>query len=218
MSRIIDLTGQRFGRLVAKYRVSKPSNQPPSTVTFWVCECDCGNVTEVRRSALQNGFTKSCGCLKRDVAGDGARTHGMSEDPIYNVWRSMRDRCKNPKNKCYSTYGAIGITVCQRWNDSFEAFYADMGQRPSPRHTLERKDSKIHYCPENCSWELPIVQGNNTSRNRRFDWRGNNLTLAQICRSEGKSYAAVQYHLNKRKRSIEDSIQRSSNVPQKRTA
>jgi hypothetical protein len=84
----------------------------------------------------------------------------------------MIQRCTNPKQKSYATYGARGIAVCERWRQSFEAFYTDMGPRPSPKHTLERRNNNEGYSKENCSWETRLIQGRNKSNNRMITYKG----------------------------------------------
>jgi hypothetical protein len=115
----------------------------------------------------------------------GNSTHGMTWTAEHRAWLSMRNRCHNPKASGFAKYGARGITVCQKWRDSFEAFYADMGKRPSPLHSIDRKDVNGHYEPENCRWATPIEQANNKTNNRFIELDGRTLTLAQWSRESG---------------------------------
>lgn len=148
----LDVTGQRYGDLVALYR----SDRSTSRMSYWICQCDCGNRTEVQLGSIRSGHTTSCGCLK-------GKTHGLRNTPEYAAWANMKQRCQNDANPGYPHYGGRGIYVCERWNESFENFLADMGPRPTASHSIERKDVNDHYTPENCEWATPIVQ----SRNRR---------------------------------------------------
>lgn len=165
----VDLVGVRFGRLVVLERAANDRIYP-----VWVCKCDCGSVKEVRSIYLRSGGVKSCGCLHRDFR----RTHGASETGLYKLWSAMRQRCANPKNKRYADYGGRGITVCERWLD-FSNFKSDMGEPPTPSHTLDRKDNDGNYDPENCHWATRLEQMNNMRRNRTITAFGETKTLTE---------------------------------------
>ena len=152
----LNLEGERFGRLVVigPCRILK--------YTGWVCRCDCGNITKVYTNALKRSNTKSCGCLQRENTSKARRKHGASGLGIsaeYNTWVCMRNRCRT-----HPGYHGRGIKVCERWND-FECFLQDMGARPSPQHSIERKDKNGDYSPENCSWETIKSQNRNKRNN-----------------------------------------------------
>lgn len=153
---IIDLTGQRFGRLVAEKFHSLRKGR-----AMWECRCDCGNRHIVQAGRLRGNRTRSCGCLRRDKSAERAFRHGMLRTPTYLTWVSMIQRCENPKATGYEYYGGSGISVCEEWH-KFENFLADMGERPSDR-TLDRKNSFGHYEPGNCRWA--------TKQEQRDNWR-----------------------------------------------
>lgn len=112
-----DLTGMRFGRLVAQRFLEE---RTASKKIQWLCRCDCGNESRVVGADLNNGTTKSCGCLQREVVSKLNLKHGRSDtrvnvDPLYRTWLGMRNRCQNPKSQDWPLYGGRGVTVCSRW-------------------------------------------------------------------------------------------------------
>ena len=125
------------------------------------CQCDCGTIRHVRLNDLRTGNTKSCGCLYRELAVTRNRTHGMRPTPIYTCWRHMKARCYNTKSLYYSHYGGRGIKMCQRWRDSFAAFYADMSPRPEGL-SIDRINNDGDYEPGNCRWATRTMQSQNT--------------------------------------------------------
>lgn len=149
-----DLSGLRFNKLTVTEPVGRTSN---GTIR-WSCVCDCGNTTTVSSASLRNNGVKSCGCLRIEFATND-RTHGMTKTPTYYSWKSMWARCTNPKSPDYKYYGGRGIGVCARWK-SFEAFFEDMGVRPSDR-TLDRERVNEDYGPDNCRWATAKEQANN---------------------------------------------------------
>jgi hypothetical protein len=150
----ISLVGHTFGRLeVIQLAFSKPNHN-----TSWLCKCDCGNSVVVVGHALRTGHTKSCGCLKREVTAKRSRKQICdSRHPLYKLWTNMHQRCSNPNIPAYARYGGRGIKVCERWK-SFTLFVADMPARPSPEHSIHRKDNDGNYEAKNCCWATPNEQ------------------------------------------------------------
>lgn len=187
MPRIADRTGQRFGRLVAVERVGKSAQRQ----SLWRCLCDCGNETVVPTDKLANGNTKSCGCHRADFAralphdqrlNHGHSTRRFGKSPEYFVWQGMKDRCYRPKSISFPRYGGRGISVCDRWRNSFESFLADMGARPSADHSLDRIDNNGNYEPDNCRWALAAEQSANSKAIRLVTVRGETLSIADARR------------------------------------
>lgn len=169
----LDVTGVRFGRLVA---VSATPNPPRGWK--WKCKCDCGGTTTVPVGSLRSGNTTSCGCHKRSVLPISTTKHGAAGTPLYEIWKSMRQRCNTPTNKAYKNYGAIGVKVCKRW-DKFENFRADMGERPPGRSLDRYPNNKGDYKPSNCRWATPQEQARNMRVNRLLTKGGVTACLSE---------------------------------------
>lgn len=150
---MIDLTGQRFGRLAA----IKPTGERKGTAFVWQCLCDCGKEHFVNSNNLRTGHVKSCGCLRKEKI----TIHGMWKTPVYTTWKQMIQRCENPKSPTYKWYGGRGIKVCEQWHN-FCDFFEDMGERPDGK-TLDRwPDNDGNYEPGNCRWATPKEQQANS--------------------------------------------------------
>jgi hypothetical protein len=182
--------GDRFGRLeviapaVDYLWRGKPHGRQ------WHCRCSCKAETVARECHLQGGRIVSCGCHAAEQSGNRTRTHGLTgggAPPEFNVWCLMRRRCLDRDDQNYSDYGARGIYVCDRWlgEMGFANFLADMGPRPSPQHTIERRDNNGPYAPTNCEWVLPAVQARNRRSNRWVEYGGRRLCLSDWARELG---------------------------------
>lgn len=188
----MDLATKTFGRLT----VLREADHCGS-VRQWLCQCSCGQQTTVRQGQLISGKTTSCGCLHREVIGKIRRTHGQSSIPEYKIWKGMRQRCTNPAEKSYPRYGGRGIVVCSEWNESFETFFADMGPRPSPRHSIDRIDNDKGYQPDNCRWSLPAEQNSNTRANRKITYNGETRLLSEWAHRIGVSPSLLHMRVGK---------------------
>lgn len=153
------------------------------------CECECGKVVEVLFWNVKRGKTKSCGCLYLATRGM-LKKHGRSKTSEYHIWQTMKARCSNPNSESFSNYGGRGILVCERWLESFENFFADMGKRPAGC-TLERIENEGNYEPSNCRWATQSEQCNNTRRNRIVICGGASMTLANAIRIQGFSESTI---------------------------
>lgn len=153
--------------------------------------CSCGKEFVSSISEVKVGDTKSCGCIRSKIVRDRMTKHGMKHTPEYHAWVEMRQRCNNKNNKRYGRYGGRGIVVSPEWDNSFEAFFTDMGKRPSDKHTLERSDNDGRYCKSNCKWALNKEQANNRSNNIIINYNGQDKTLSQWSDIVGINYKTL---------------------------
>jgi hypothetical protein len=184
----IDLTGQRFGKLVAQHFISGDGKKA------WHCICDCGNAGPILGANLRTGRAKSCGCTRKENLRNGlGKKHGMFGSRTYKSWQSMIERCNDKNNPSYARYGGAGITVCERWKN-FEFFMVDMGIRPDGM-TLDRKDNSKGYSPENCRWATYAQQANNRSNNRKVHYQGNEYTAKEFAEMTGMNYHTMRHKI-----------------------
>ena len=188
MGRLIDRTGQRYGRLVVLGQAGR-SNQGQA---LWRCLCDCGRETTCLSDNLGKGHTKSCGCLKAELLAAGQPSHGLSHTKAYATFCSAKERCQNPNNKRWPDYGGRGI---QFLYPGIEALIADIGHPPSDSHTIERIDNEGHYEPGNVRWATSLVQGGNKRSNHLITWRGKTMHLSGWSREVGIGIQALRSRL-----------------------
>lgn len=177
------LGSNRFGRLTVVGPIK----------SAWICLCDCGTETTASGTALRRGQKTSCGCFHRERQHEATRTHGMRHSRTYTVWCNMIQRCKNPDNDAFKSYGGRGILVCEGWMQ-FEQFLADMGEAPSGL-SIDRKNNDGDYEVDNCRWATDIEQARNTRANRNFTVSGKSQSLAAWCEESGQKYWTVHKRL-----------------------
>ena len=194
---LVDITGQRFGRLVVLGR--NMEKQGENRHLMWDCICDCGNRTTVSGLHLKDGHTKSCGCLAAESLRTRSITHGKSKTALYHVFLTMHSRCDNPNTKSYHRYGGRGIKVCDEWRraSGFQAFY-DWAMRNGYQEglTIDRIDTDGDYEPSNCRWVTHKVQNNNRKNNRLIEYDGNTYTLSELSEISVVEYTTLQNRLN----------------------
>lgn len=206
MSKFIDRTGQKFGRLTLIERVENNKfNQ-----VQWKCRCDCGKEVIVKSYSLTTGQTKSCGCLKKEqnYINIAKVKHNMTNTRLYNIWRNMKSRCLNPNNKRHKFYFDKGITVCDEWKNDFMNFYnwaINNGYRDNL--TIDRINNNGNYEPKNCRWATITEQNNNQSNNIRIKYNESEYTLSELSKIYNIKRATL-YDRIKRGWTIDEALNR----------
>ncbi len=196
----LNLVGEQYGLLTVEFESDRRGTQ-----RRWSCLCKCGNRTVVYQNNLRRGAVKSCGCYKAIASSAAHRKHGYAGNSTagvrakteYTIWAGMKARCTNEAEPAYARYGGRGISVCRAWLDSFEAFLADMGERPSKLHTLDRIDNNGNYEPGNCRWATKREQANNRRSNRIVTIQGTPMPITEAIRASGLSDHSVRARIRK---------------------
>lgn len=182
MSKVIDLKGRVFGRLTVLFRNGSSKRGRAK----WDCICECGNKTNTAANNLLNGDTLSCGCLMIERVKKAKFVHGVSNKTTeYRAWVNMKTRCYRVIGEDYPDYGGRGIIVCGRWKNSFVNFLADMGKKPTPQHSIERRNTDGHYEPDNCYWGTEEIQVRNKRNNRWLECNGLKMIITDWARYFG---------------------------------
>ena len=205
-----DLTGQRYGRLVAIERAPNKGRR-----TMWKCKCDCGNEVIVRAENLKSGNTISCGCYASEQIIKRLTKHGMTNTRLASIFNSMKQRCYNEKSYEYYLYGGRGIKVCDEWLNDCSTFF-DWALKNGYRDdlTIDRIDFNGDYCPENCRWADAFTQANNTRKNIYVDYNNERHTLKEWSRIIGINYGTLYSRINRLGWSIKDAFNPELHVNQ----
>lgn len=167
--------------------------QVPADKTRWECMCDCGNITLVYGNNLVRGAVKSCGCLKHRVRD----THHKSFTRVYRIYAKIKRRCFSEDDGAYPSYGGRGITMCEEWRKSFEAFYTwSMQNGYSDELSIDRIDNDGDYTPQNCRWATAKEQSNNRRSCIKVTMNGRTQNLKEWCDELGISYKTVHQRIN----------------------
>jgi hypothetical protein len=188
---------KRYGRLTIIHAIAERGKPLKMKVV-----CDCSTIKDVHWDNLKGDKTTSCGCVHREATIRVTLTHGHSRvgkiSDEYRCWLGMIQRCTNSNVRGYPDYGGRGIKVCERWLNSFENFFEDMGQRPSKSHSLDRfPNNDGDYKPGNCRWATKLEQMSNKRSNRLIDYQGELLCLAEWARRTGIRAETITSRLKK---------------------
>jgi len=198
MRKHYELAGQKFGRWTVIERAESKHYKGDgwwATVSYWQCQCECGTLRAVNQTTLLNGGSQSCGCFHKERASETHKVHGGSKQVEYSTWQSMKQRCYDFNCGCYPRYGGRGITVCDRWREDYGAFLEDMGQRPSPLHSIERIANEGNYEPNNCRWATRSEQARNRRSSRLITCDGVTKTLAEWAELTGIGASVIDTRL-----------------------
>ena len=197
--KVIDVTGQKFGRLTV---ISRAENSKTGQVR-WLCECECGNQTVVQGADLRRGRTKSCGCWNSEKNSKRSKTHGMTRSKIYRTWQGIKTRCFNQNNHKYSNYGGRGIAMFPEWINDFQKFYEYVSKLPhygEDGYSLDRIDNNGNYEPNNLRFATTKEQSLNQRRTIFVEYQGVMMTLMEAAELSGIPYKTLldRYHAGDR--------------------
>lgn len=203
-NQMLDLTGQTFGRWTVLCFARREQYASGSTKVYWIARCTCGSERDVLAASLRSGASRSCGCEANERLAARLVTHGQSRSPEYRTWGGMVQRCTNPRGTEWANYGGRGIEVCAEWRESFEAFLAHVGPKPTPSHSIDRIDVNGNYEPGNVRWATQPEQNANRRPQARASHckRGHELTADNVYESQGKR-TCRQCNLNWHRRTRE---------------
>lgn len=185
MSKAKELSGERFGKLIAIER----SGSDKKGNALWICQCDCENLTISRTYKLTSGEKNSCGCLQKELISKTAKIHGLYGTRIHTIWRHMKERCDVETCADYKNYGGRGIRYCEEWKDllNFKNYSSEL--------TLDRIDVNGNYEPRNCRWASHKIQANNTRVNRVIEISGVKKTMTEWSDETGVKVGTIWWRI-----------------------
>lgn len=197
MAAAVDITGQKFGRLTAIECLERVAGRGRK----WLFRCECGGVIMRFPFQVTSGNTSSCGCIRKEMLimrnKESLSTHRMTGTTEHTIWAKMIQRCRNPNDKNFPSYGGRGIKVCDRWNDpvtGFQEFFNDMGMRPKGAQ-IDRTNNNGNYEPSNCRWVTPKQNSRNRRSNKMIDFRNETKCIAQWVDELGIERKSLGYRL-----------------------
>lgn len=185
------------GLTIGSWKVVSRAENGTGGRTRWRCLCACGTEKIVPSCHLKSGKSVSCGCVRPSGDKHPAFKHGGKRDHarMYRTWCNIIQRCENPANPGYADYGGRGIKICARWRNDFVAFMEDMGPRPSPAHTVDRRNNDGNYEPANCRWADRKTQSRNRRGRHYVTIKGETMPLSAAVERFGGNYGTIKWRL-----------------------
>ncbi len=206
---IEDEIGKRYGRLTV-VEFDSYLKQKRGRDRIYSLLCDCGRTIKREISIIRTGHTSSCGCLWAEKAHRYQPTHGEGRagkvSAEYTTWQNMKSRCFNTGNSYWYNYGGRGITVCAHWKNSYENFLADMGRKPTPRHSLDRIDNNGNYEPGNCRWATRETQNKNSRHYKPYTTKDGIIDRGEVALHLGITTSGIRDRIKKLGWSVEDAV------------
>ena len=207
MGKFYDLTGKQFGRWTVISYIPGTKIKPSK----WLCRCSCGKEAKVPSDRLRSGRSQSCGCLHYETVSKVLTKHGCTNERLYKLWTSMRNRCGNKNEKCYHNYGGRGIKICEEWNDysNFRDWAVNNGYDENAdfgKCTIDRIDVNGDYSPNNCRFISLKQQENNRTNNRLLTFNGETKTMAEWAKETGINYGTISTRINRHRWTVEDAL------------
>lgn len=200
--------GDKFGRLTILKEGDRVNGKRGVLV-----QCDCGKTKTVGYYLLKTGVTKSCGCIQREILINRNSSHGYSHHPLYGVWKSMKDRCFNPKATYFYLYGGRGITVCDEWKlcpDGFCEWGMVNGYILGLK--LDRIDNNGNYGPHNCRFVTPAENNKNMRSNVWVTYQDKTMILKDWTRELGLDYDLIHIRMKKQGLTFEQAINKPMGI------
>lgn len=213
--RLKDLSGTATSEGILILRRLPPDPERKSRQLRYECRCRCGREWVVDGGDLRAGRLRSCGCRAAELISASRTTHGLSADRVYRIYQGMIQRCHGPDSISYARYGARGVSVCERWRESFENFLADMGKPPTKFHSIDRyPDVNGNYEPGNCRWATRRQQAINRRNTLYLTYNGQARPLMEWARTFGISDTTLRwwYRTHGEAEAIRRSLQRQQDM------
>lgn len=190
MGRREDLTGMSFGMLT----VVGYSHSDRKWNSFWSCKCSCGGTRTARMDRLKALLINNCGCVRAKTL---KSTAAIKHKRIHRIWRGMKERCGNENAVDFSSYGAVGISVCDEWLDFDRFLEWSLANGYNDNLTIDRIDNGKGYSPSNCRWATYIQQANNRTNNVVIEYYGERLSVSQWAKIFGISTSTIYMRRHK---------------------